>query len=141
MDNSLLNKLAPELRNTYYELALNDSDVKLTVTNKWPFVKHASPGQHGVALTAVCKQIRNECLMAQDPSRCYFLHKKFLRWKKGLRRFYRRKRRQGGDWERDFWTWLLCIGPANRNLIHNLDLYVYMPDLPTTRRNSSCQIS
>ena len=64
MNESPFSKLAPELRNSVYELVMSDdSPVCITITEDGKRVARDvdSSIAHGVALTATCKQMRDEC--------------------------------------------------------------------------------
>ncbi|KAK0257790.1 hypothetical protein B0A54_10835 [Friedmanniomyces endolithicus] len=57
-------ELAPELRNRIYELAFTNPPIELTWITDYPSVPRAVPHSNrrlGLALTATCKQIKDEC--------------------------------------------------------------------------------
>ncbi|KAK1824779.1 hypothetical protein LTR12_000836 [Friedmanniomyces endolithicus] len=64
MDPSPLLELAAELRNRIYELTFTNPPIELTWTTDYPSVPRAEPHTNrrlGLALTATCKQIKQEC--------------------------------------------------------------------------------
>jgi len=64
MESSSLNKLPPELRNSIYELALCPAeDITFSMLGDSRLMSNPSPTQRVLALTATCKQIRDECLL------------------------------------------------------------------------------
>ncbi|KAK0282264.1 hypothetical protein LTR35_000671 [Friedmanniomyces endolithicus] len=64
MEPSPLVELAPELRNRIYELAFTNPPIELTWTTYYDSVPRPVPHTNrrlGLALTATCKQIKEEC--------------------------------------------------------------------------------
>ncbi|KAK4546423.1 hypothetical protein LTR36_002100 [Oleoguttula mirabilis] len=124
-----LGRLSPELRNVIYELVLIDNeDMTIDIHNQRPYVRSTPPPQHILALTAVCKRIRSECLaMVQT-------HNDFYLVAHAVERLHVAQSRtrilpnnyceEFCQWQETCWDWLLLASEHQCSLLRNIHVNI-----------------
>ncbi|KAK5122115.1 hypothetical protein LTR85_004361 [Meristemomyces frigidus] len=125
MDASPLSRLPAELRNIIYELVLaSDDGLAIDIYNKRPYVRSSPPAHIILALTAVCWQMRSECLpIVRTNNDFYLISHAFNRQHIAQSRVntlpnnYFEELEQ---WQGTCWDWLLRASEHQIDLLRNV---------------------
>lgn len=129
MDDSPFGNLPAEVRNNIYSLVIHEDGVAPTfnIYSKEPYIRTSPPLPQILALTMVCKQMRNECCSMAHSSTAYTVGRTFGHLYAAKRNTATPSTTDGVSkefelWQETCWDWLFQIGDSNRSLVRKINI-------------------